>query len=224
MSELLSRSQFPPGGWIFHMAQTGWSAPMPKATTFDTTVTQIIQHRMQNGAITARHKLSLDRAVVADELENFTRARLGMQPIGASIPKPMPPRSLPQAVQGAVAAVAKMADGVGLLMDWIPSGTVVDPALAAKRGEICAGCPKNSQQAFGSFFTQPASERLQKMVEARTDLKLATPSDEKLGVCEVCLCPMKLKAHVPLADILSRTKPTTMAEFPDHCWIKRQDQ
>ena len=206
------------------MAQTGWSAPMPKATTFDTTVTQIIQHRMQNGAITARHKLSLDRAVVADELENFTRARLGMQPIGASIPKPMPSRSLPQAVQGAVAAVAKMADGIGLLMDWIPSGTVVDPALSAKRGEVCVGCPKNSQQAFGSFFTQPASERLQKMVEARTDLKLATPSDEKLGVCEVCLCPMKLKVHVPLADILAKTKPATMAEFPDHCWIKRQDQ
>jgi hypothetical protein len=197
---------------------------MPKATTFDTTVTQIIQHRLANPALMLRHKLSTDRTVVANELENFTRARLGMQPLGAGNPKPMPSRTLPQAVLGQVAAVAKMADGIGLLLDFIPNGTPVAPELAAKRAEVCSTCPKNSEKAFLSFFTQPASERLQKMVEARTELHLSTPYDEKLGICQICLCPMRLKCHLPMDVILSKTKPATMAEFPDHCWIKRQDQ
>jgi hypothetical protein len=139
-------------------------------------------------------------------------------------PKPMPSRTLPQAVLGQVAAVAKMADGIGLLLDFIPNGTPVAPELAAKRAEVCSTCPKNSEKAFLSFFTQPASERLQKMVEARTDLKLSTPFDEKLGLCEVCLCSLKLKAHVPMDVILAKTKAATMAEFPEHCWINRQDQ
>ena len=197
---------------------------MPMASTFDATVNQIIKHRLDNGAITARHKLATDPVSVGNELEDYTRQRLGVQPRILASPKQAVPRTLPQAVWDQVAAVAKMADGVGLLMDFIPYGTPVSPELAAKRGEVCDTCPRNSQQAFGAFFTQPASERLQKMVEARTDLKLETPFDANLGVCEVCLCPMKLKVHVPLDTILEKTKPSTMAEFPSHCWIAKRDQ
>lgn len=224
MSEILSRSQFPNSGWVFFEPSTGWSAPSPKSTTFDTTVTQIIAHRLANPALMLRHKLSTDRTQVANELENFTRARLGMQPMGAGLPKPMPSRTLPQAVLGQVAAVAKMADGIGLLLDFIPNGTPVAPELAAKRAEVCSTCPKNSEKAFLSFFTQPASERLQKMVEARTDLHLATPFDEKLGICEACFCVLKLKTHVPIEFISAKTKQSTLAELDPRCWILSEIQ
>jgi hypothetical protein len=113
---------------------------------------------------------------------------------------------------------------VGFLIDWLPTGVTVEAPLSTKRGETCAACPKNSDKAFASFFTQPVSDRLRKMLEARKDLKLETPSDDKLGVCEVCLCPMKLKVHVPLQDIVTKTKPATLAEFPPNCWIARRDQ
>jgi len=224
MNESFSRSQFPPGGFEFYQAQTGWHAPTPKGSTFDQTVQLIIKHRLANGAITARHKLRTDVSGVADELENYTRARLGMALMGADSPKTQPPQALPPAVRGAVAAAARLAEGVALLIDWLPTGQTVAPDLSARRGGVCAVCPKNVDKAFASFFTEPVSERLRKMVEARKDLKLETPHDEKLGICDVCLCPMKLKVHVPLQDIVTKTKPATLSEFPEHCWLARRDQ
>lgn len=219
---MLSRTQFPPGGWQFFQPQTGWSAPTPIASTFDQTVQLIIKHRLSNGAITAKHNLATDPVSVGTELETYTAMRLG---IPLESPKIVPPRAtLPQAVVAAVAAAKKMADGVSLLVEWLPTGTTVGPDLSGKRAGICAGCPKNGTSSLTQYFTQPVSARLQKMVEARKDLKLETSFDDKLGVCDVCLCPMKLKVHVPIADILAKTRPETMAEFPPHCWIKNKDQ
>jgi hypothetical protein len=218
----LSRTQFPPGGWHFFQPQTGWAPPTPIASTFDQTVQLIIKHRLANGGITAKHKLSLDPAVVGNELETFNAMRLG---IPLESPKPMPPRpTLPQSVVAAVAAVKKMADGVALLVEWLPQGQTVAPDLSEKRASVCVTCPKNGSTTLTQYFTQPVSARLQKMVEARKDLKLQTSFDDKLGVCDVCLCPMKLKVHVPMDHILAKTRPETMPEFPDHCWIKRQDK
>lgn len=226
MNESFSRSQFPPNGWQFYQPSTGWSAPTPKASTFDQTVQLIIKHRLANPAQTARNNLAIDPVSVGNELENFTRARLGMPPMGVNAvdPKALAPRPLPQGVAAAVAAAGKMADGVALLLDWLPDGVAVQKSLSERRGGVCATCPQNSDKAFGSWFTEPVSARLKKMVEARIDLDLTTPYDDKLGVCGVCLCPMKLKVHVPLDFILAHTKPATMAEFPEHCWIKRRDQ
>jgi hypothetical protein len=224
MSESFSRSQFPPGGWEFYHPQTAWEAPTPKASTFDQTVNLIIKHRLANPGAVSKHNLATDPVLVGNELENYTRLRLGMQPMGAgSPPKTIPPRSLPQGVREAVAASSRMVEGVALLIDWLPGGQTVAPELSAKRAAVCAECPKNSEKEFGSWFTKPVSERLRRMVEARADLKLATPHDEKLGVCGVCLCPMKLKVHVPMDYILGHTKPQTLAELPPHCWIAKRD-
>lgn len=212
---------------MFYQPQTGWAPPTPIASTFDQTVNLIIKHRLANGGITAKHKLSIDPAVVGNELETFNAMRLG---IPLDSPKMLPPRpTLPQTVVAAVAAVRKMADGVALLMDWLPTGKTVAPDLAGRRANICAnyngtGCPMNSTKELTAYFTQPISEKLRKMVEAKQDLKLETSFDDKLGVCSVCLCPMKLKVHVPLSDILAKTRPETMSELPAHCWILRQDQ
>lgn len=219
----LSRTQFPPGGWEFYQPSTGWHAPTPISSTFDQTVQLIIKHRLQNPALTAQHKLSTDPAAVGMELEQFTAVRLGI-PLDNS-PKMLPPRTLPQAVVGAVAAVSRMADGVALLMDWLPQGQTVAPELAVKRAGICTECkPFNDPKALGSWFTQPISEKLKKMIEARQDLKLETPHDPALGVCSICLCPLKLKVHVPMQHIVEHTKAQTMTEFPNWCWIKTQDQ
>lgn len=77
MSEL-SHSQIPPGGWQFVQPQTGWAAPTPISSTFDQTVVLIRNHRLANGALTAKHNLSTDPAAIAKELDAFTRTRLGI--------------------------------------------------------------------------------------------------------------------------------------------------
>lgn len=85
----LSRTQTPSGGWQFFQAATGWSAPTPIASTFDQTVTLIIKHRLANPAITAKHNLATDPVSVGNELETFTRNRLGLAP--ANMPDPPKP-------------------------------------------------------------------------------------------------------------------------------------
>lgn len=90
----LSRSQIPPGGWQFHQPQTKWSAPTPIASTFDQTVILIMQHRLANPAIVASHNLAIDKGAIASELETFTRARLGLSPVGQ--PDPPAPGASPK--------------------------------------------------------------------------------------------------------------------------------
>lgn len=95
MSTELSLSQIPTGGWQFVQPQTGWSAPTPIASTFDQTVVLIIKHRLANPVIAARHNLPTTKEGVGAELIAFTRARLGMTPVG--VPDPPKPGAAPRA-------------------------------------------------------------------------------------------------------------------------------
>ena len=226
MSEL-SRSQFPSGGWEFYQPQTKWSAPTPKSSTFDQTVILIIKHRLGNGAVTVKHKLSTDVPTVANELENYTRMRLGIPLIGADLPKMMPPASVPAmsgAVRGAVAEVKKIAAGAALLMEWEQSGMPpVVRELAETRAGICAGCPKNDKgKSLSEWFTVPVANLAQRQFQRLHQLTLTTTSDDELNVCTACLCPLKLKVHTPLVLILKRLKPEMKAELDPRCWILKE--
>lgn len=218
-----SRTQFPPGGWEFYSPQTKWAAPNPKANTFGQQVVHILNHRLKNPAAVVQHNLLVDVTAIGNELENYTRARLGMPPMGAGAPKPTPPITLPQmsgAVAAGVAAVKKLAAGAALLLEWEESGLPpVAPELSAKRAAICASCPKNDPGGFGKYFTASVSENLRKRLSRLHQMNLTTPSDDKLEVCSACLCPLKLKVHTPLALIIKRLKPEFRAELDARCWI-----
>lgn len=221
MSEL-SRTQTPPGGWQFYQPQTKWSAPTPIASTFDQTVILIIKHRLANGAITVRNNLATDPVSVGNELEAFTRARLGLGPAIAPKLSPPPPvaPALAGPVAGAVAAVKKIAAGAALLLEWEESGLPPVPAeLSVKRAATCEGCPKNDPGGLSKYFTEPVSEKVQKRLGRLHQMNLATPSDAKLHVCSACLCPLKLKVHCPMELIQKRLKPEQRAELDPRCWI-----
>jgi hypothetical protein len=219
----LDTHTFPPGGWAFRQSQTGWAAPSPVSSTFDQTVVLIIQHRLKNPAIVAKHKLSTDPAVVGDELMKFNRLRLG-------IPEPQAPgaffapsRSLPERVVAVAENIKRAAQGTSVVLDWLASGgTPVAPELAEKRAAICVACPHNTP---GDWYTVAPAEIIKAALDARSDLKLATTHDAELKSCAVCRCLLKLKVHTPLSFIVQHTKPEIMAEFPPSiCWIARRDQ
>lgn len=93
-----SRHTFPPGGWKFFQPQTGWSAPTPVSSTFEQTAELIIKHRKMNPAATQQHQLSTDYNDVCDELENYTRKRLGLPPMGGGgLPLTQPPGTVTRA-------------------------------------------------------------------------------------------------------------------------------
>ena len=222
--QTINTHETPPGGWQFRQAVTGWSAPNPIGSTFSQTVTQIVEHRLKNPAIVAKHKLSTDPNVVAEELMDFNRLRLG-------IPKPTPQatpsffastRGLSGQVAGVAAGIKRAAQGTAVVLDWLTSGgSPVAQELADKRASICASCPVNVE---GSWYTVAPAQIIKSTLEARKDLKLETPCDAQLKSCDVCKCLMRLKVWTPLEFILKRTKPEIMAEFPDWCWIAKKDQ
>lgn len=230
MQQIFSRSQFPPGGWEFYQPQTKWAAPTPKSSTFDQTVVLIIKHRLANPALTVRYGLATDVVTVGNELEAYTRARLGMAPAlvpgtgGPGVPKPKAPTSQPQMsghVQAAVAVVKKMAAGAALLLEWEESGMPAEPPeVSANRAAVCADCPKNEKgKSLTEYFTVPAADTIHKRFRRLLEMQLTTPHDERLNVCQACLCPLKLKVHTPMELIQKRLKPEQRAELDPRCWI-----
>jgi hypothetical protein len=187
---------------------------------FQASVDAIVKHRKQNPAITAKHNLSTDPVAVGDELEKYTRARLGIPEVAPVFFSPQTSR-LPSRVVAAAADIKRAAQGTAVVLDWLTSGGApVAQELANARAATCIGCVKNVD---GSWFTVAPAELIKSTLEARKDLVLVTPSDAALKSCDVCKCLNRLKVWCPITHILAKTKPEIMAEFPSEvCWIKKE--
>lgn len=221
----MNRHEFPNGGWKFRQVQTGWQNDMPLGRTFDATVEAIIIHRKKNPAITAKHKLSTSFDEVAQELENFTKKRLG---IVDSLPKSVAPAFSLARLAGAVVAGARnIGIGAQNLLAWSDSGKVVPPEVADARALICTAggpgntrCPMNGTGDWKQMFTAPATELIKNQLAAKNSMKLATKYDDSLGVCEVCACPLPLKVWSPLEFALRKMSKETKEKLPEWCWMK----
>jgi hypothetical protein len=227
MDASFSRSQTPSGGWIFHdphFGPGGWSEPQPVASTFGQVVQHIIKLRLGTPAITVKFNLATSVDAVSNELENFTRARLGMAQSGAGFPKQMPPPSsapsLSQGVRVAVDNVKKMAAGAAELFDWEVSGLAPEPAdVSAKRAATCAVCPKNEAGGLAKYFKEPIANNIRKRLARLHAMNLTTPDDAKLDTCSACLCILRLKCHEPAALVLKHLKPEVRADLHPDCWV-----
>jgi len=218
---MLDRHTFPPSGWVYRQIQTGWVNPMPLAFTFDKTVEEIIKHRLKNPAITKQHNLSTNFSEVATELEQYTMRRLGIQE--SVYPKTQSPVRQFLARVGLGAAADKARNiGIGAqnLLAWSDSGKVVPQATAEARAEICAGCNLNGQGDWKQVFTAPAAELIKNQLAAKNSMKLSTPLDAKLGVCDACACPLPLKVWAPLEFALRKMSQETKDKLPAWCWMK----
>lgn len=209
---------------MFRQPQTNWTNPYAMVG-FDASVTAIRKHREANPAITAKHKLATDPAAIGDELEAFTRSRLGIPQIQPASFRQS--SHLPARVVAAAAHVKRAAQGTAVVLDWIQAGgDPVAQELAEKRAEICVACPKNVP---GAWYTEAPAELLKSAIQGWQALKhnpfeFKTRQGDKVKSCDVCKCLMRLKVFTPLEHIIAKTKPDIMAEFPANCWIARRDQ
>lgn len=236
MSRLRNRQLQIPGGFRFYQPQTKWQPP-PFAS-FNTIVQGLISHRNANPALRDQHHWATDDATVEIEVDEFN-ARICEQAgwgdyvqaaIGGAAPPFFPvPNQIDQSkLAVAASSVKKIWAGVRTLNDWLDSGDAPVPAeQSGARAGVCASCPKNVPGDFSNWFTRPASEAIRKQLERVKDRNLSTPNDEKLNVCDVCLCPMKLKVHTPLNFInahLSQQIVDELAAGNPACWIVRERQ
>lgn len=218
-----------PGGFKFLQPETGWT---PRAfSSFEGIVQALIQHRKGNQSLLAKG-LSTDHREVSKEVEDYNvkvcqamgwvnYVETGVE---SSPPKPL---ALSQAAQSGVAAAAgqirKIWAGVKTLDEWLDSGQPgVDKDLAEKRAQVCKACPKNEKGEWSRWFTAPASEAIKRQIEKASSRKLSTSVDSDLKVCGVCLCPLQLSVHVPIAiklAHLSKDVEAELARVKPQCWV-----
>jgi hypothetical protein len=220
-----------PNGLLYYQPQTKWSSS-PWAS-FDTIVQQVISHRVANAWLISQYGLSTDPATVADQVDEYNAQRCAQMgwldyidgPGVPQLPLPEPPQRLGQRVAGVASDLMKTTAGAAPLLDWLASGgTPVAQGLADKRASNCSTCNKMSRESLTSWFTTPLAKLITKALEARNDLNLKTPHDEKLGVCSACLCPMGLKVWMPLDIIESHLSAEVRADLAPQCWIANHDQ
>lgn len=104
---------------MFRQPQTGWTNPYAMVG-FKASVDAIRKHRLANPAITAKHRLSTDPTEIGNELEKFTRVRLGLPDPATSFFQSS--SSLPSRVVAAAAVIKRAAQGTGVVLDWIQAG------------------------------------------------------------------------------------------------------
>lgn len=110
--------------------------------------------------------------------------------------------------------------GGATLVDWLESGAQAVPAdQATERARICSECPLSDKGDWTRHFTGPVTEAIRVHLERRKSMQLSTPHDEVLGICSACLCPLKLKVHMPLANILDRMPDDVAQSLAPGCWI-----
>lgn len=216
-----------PNGYLYVQRETGWDASkvIPYTISDFYAVCQAIQqHRQAN----PQKRLNTSMPAIEAELEAVTVARLVAMPgaaaeylmdVGGAAPSfQVPPQQTIVAKLVHVAEALKV--GKDVLFDWEESGQPpVAPELSAKRAEVCVACPKNEMGALDRFFTFAAETLIKSRLEKLTQSKMATPSDNQLGVCSACLCVNRLKVHAPIQFINEHTPPVIRAALDPSCWV-----
>ena len=229
MAKLKNKNAQVPFGFRFHWAATKWDAQkvMPYRS-FDHVVKALQSHVRGNMHQAQQSGMSADYDSLAALVEQQTVMALQKEgytdfiteEASTASPKQIPQHPLRPRPQGA-AVVKSMAVGASLYAGWLgQGGKPVARGVAESRAAVCVACPNNKEGDWKTFFTEQAAALILKTLELKNDMELSTSVDEKLGLCSVCLCPLKAKSWVPLPHVKAHTSAKALSELPSPCWIK----
>lgn len=233
MQRLKSREKQIPNGFWFRMPAISWDSRkvLGLHPSFDTLVRAVQSARKANPAHASKHKWSLDKETIANEVEQFqVKVCLAagwtsyLTEGGGGAPPFSLAQRLPDQKQlgAAVGKIRKLWAGVKTLNDWLDSEEPpVETEQSERRANICVQCPMNGQGDFSSWFTVPAAGAIQRQLERLNQRKISSTQDSKLNVCTACLCPLKVKVHTPMKFIKTHLSPEVIAELRGgkDCWI-----
>jgi hypothetical protein len=230
MARLKSRTAHPPYGFRFLQPEAGQIKEFEGS--FNHVVEQVQMLRLANPFLCERYGWRTDTAGIEAEIDAYNTARciaggwmdfiLPDEP-GQAVASYSPPAEKKRL--GVVGGVKRVAAGVALLVDWLGSGgKPVDGALAEKRAQVCARCPRNDGGDIKAYFTEPIADKIRVQLEMKGDLQLRTSVEDRLTVCSACDCPLKLKVFVPLDYILEHTSADTKTRLDPLCWILSEER
>lgn len=121
-------------------------------------------------------------------------------------------------------------NAIELLKDWlgdkilhVEQSQADHRSLACIRGEDTFGCPHNRPAKNWEKYTKVAvAEVVRGQLELKHRMKMATPFDDHLGICDICGCWLSLAVWTPIDRIREHTTPKQHAKFPEHCWKKKE--
>jgi hypothetical protein len=103
----------------------------------------------------------------------------------------------------------------------------VAPELANARAAICAKCPLNNAGDWTTWFSAPAASFIKTQLEHRKQMKLSTPDDARISMCQACGCQLHLAVHVPISyklSKLSKLSAEAKAKLDPGCWILSEEK
>ncbi len=232
---LQHRTTLPPGGWVFEIK--GRNGELLRKTKsmgpWIDAVKEIVEIRKANQLAGA------DTESVSAELDQYTCERLGFDPNWVDSKKKshterrerMPLAQVAAVVGRAVSAFKAYRDGTNVLREWFGAGAVPVPrAVAVSRSQVCYLNPDKKCE-FNTPGFEPAeivSEVIRQQAEKKNELSLNVPNEESLHTCQLCLCPLKLKVHVPISHIAEQQPKEVVERIREKapwCWmVKEIDQ
>jgi len=239
MNRLRSRQNQIPNGMFFRIPEISWDSRKVLSwhPSFDTLVRAVISARKANPHHAAKHKWAMDFDTVANEVEQFqVKVCIAagwtkyITDVGGGAPLPLAQSRSPQEqnlLDAAASLAHKIFDGVKAIQAWQADGAVaVNKELAESRAAVCVECPLNGQGDFSKWFTKPAAAAIARQVEWLTGQNLRTSQDDKLNICEACLCAMKLKVHLPIKYIKMGLTPAVIEELRKgkDCWKVKESE
>jgi predicted Fe-S protein YdhL (DUF1289 family) len=207
----------PPGGWILPQAlPDGSTKKFSSMGLIWELAEQIADFRKGNGLPRATAKEAVH------DIEEATCARLHQDPAHCVDPAK---KKLVPASRESKSRAGRVADGARVLIEWLGDGAVpVNIALAQARANVCLGCPENKEGSRWLRLTADAVRAIAEQMQAKDAMKLRLIDEDRLHACAICACPLPLKCHVPLINILTHTDNETLRAFPQHCWIPMERQ
>ncbi len=207
----------PPGGWrLQQKLPDGTTKPFSSMGLVWEFAEQVADFRKGNGLpnATARE--------VVHEIEEQTCARIHNDPNWCVTQKKT-------GVRAALAHLSKSAKlvvaGKRILVEWLGDGAKPVPIKQAQnRANVCLKCEHNREGHSFLILTGGTVRAIAEQMQARSQLKLRVDGEDHLRACDICLCPLPLKVHVPLKTILEHTDRETLNSFPEKCWIPTELQ
>lgn len=203
----------PPGGWRYtQTAPNGTVKSWASMNDAWSVAKEIADFRTGNGLARATPKEALH------DIEEATCQRLHDDP-NWCVPaqKKTMVRAAIDRLSNSVKAVGR---GKRILVDWLGTGAKpVTIGIAQRRANVCFDCEHNRDGHSFLRLTADTVRAIAEQMHEKEQLKLRVQDEEKLHACEICLCPLPLKVHVPLKTILEHTDEETLNAFPNHCWI-----
>ena len=117
------------------------------------------------------------------------------------------------------------ATGAALLADWLgEGGETVDQATAEARAAVCLQCPMHRPGKWWEIvFKDPMAHWIRTRLAIKHRLGLRLSVEDKMGMCSVCGCALRLKAWTPTKFIAAHTSPEKLSEYPKTgCWIRSE--